>query len=546
MRLFPSSLRALSSRTWFTMAVGLGLLGAQDALAAGPTFPRVSSIVDAAVDSYAIANTTKHFLYFTNIAHDLELEAPALFQEKADGTGRMTGIVRSKGNSVLRFYFDIKFGGRVVNGDANFPPAGSPKEELQPGAYAVAGGPVDPTTWYYYQTWDGVITGLSGMTGAIITTSRMGPSFQVGAGANGMNIADGVSGWFNASVVQQALNGPQLPVTFTGDANGNRRDDNTLCADEAVSDGSAHYISGHAITMPGIGNFVIDGDGSFTEYANGTALLTGTLISMVNPCDKFTMVANFSNRVNPGDPGFPPPGSPKKELKPQFYSENGGPVDTSTWHYYLNSTATLTGVCNYAGAVITLQQTGPAFQVGFGANGRNLNNGGSGWVDVFVINQPTNGPALVPSYTGDYNLDLRTECVDNPPAVSVATTTAFGQGCAGIGGFVPTLNFSGALGLGAAGSIDVASAEGGANGMFIFGPTAAQVPVGYGCSVLVNPILGYVGLFGLNGVGPGAGTYSFGFNMPLSTTVGHIFFQGVVFQSNGTYALTNAVDFSVN
>ena len=41
-----------------------------------------------------------------------------------------------------------------------------------------------------------------------------------------------------------------------------------------------------------------------------------------------------------------------------------------------------------------MTNTGPAFQVGNGANGKNANFGGSGWYNWNVTSQPTSGGSL--------------------------------------------------------------------------------------------------------------------------------------------------------
>ena len=68
-------------------------------------------------------------------------------------------------------------------------------------------------------------------------------------------------------------------------------------------------------------------------------------VSAADPSKCFTVDVQLSGRTS-----IAPPGSPKKDLKDCAYSENGGPVDTSTWYYYTNYTGTLTGCGSLAGA----------------------------------------------------------------------------------------------------------------------------------------------------------------------------------------------------
>ncbi len=162
------------------------------------------------------------------------------------------------------------------------------------------------------------------------------------------------------------------------------------------SGGQAFWLPGivtDLVFTPNPGGFVVNGD--------GTARLTGSVVSVSDPTKGFTIDVQFS-----GLTFVTPAGSPKKELQSSAYKENGGPVDTSTWFYFTAYTGTLTGTGSYAGAVISITRTGPAFQVGIGANGKNINFGGSGWYNWTVTHQPTSGGSLQTTGQGDINIDL--------------------------------------------------------------------------------------------------------------------------------------------
>ena len=122
----------------------------------------------------------------------------------------------------------------------------------------------------------------------------------------------------------------------------------------------------------------IEIDGPQTEFDDGTAHLTGAIYKERVPNKRFLVDVWFTGRVSPGELGFAPSGSPKKELWDWMYVENGGPVDTNTWHYYLHTDGFLTGQNAMAGALIQITRMGPAFQVGLGANGKNIGFGASG------------------------------------------------------------------------------------------------------------------------------------------------------------------------
>src|SRR4051812_8725638 len=176
------------------------------------------------------------------------------------------------------------------------------------------------------------------------------------------------------------------------------------CAIESFSDPALNNgPNGHAFYLPGIStDFVFTpSPGSFMVNSDGTATLTGTLHSKSNPANGFTVTVTFSGYTTTATPD-----SPKKELFSSAYVENGGPIDPSTWVYYTAFNGTLTGTGNYAGAVIQITNTGPAFQVGKGANGKNGNFGGSGWYNWTVVSQPTSGGSLQATGQGDINVDL--------------------------------------------------------------------------------------------------------------------------------------------
>lgn len=155
------------------------------------------------------------------------------------------------------------------------------------------------------------------------------------------------------------------------------------CPETAFEDQYAQNDGGHIFYIPGLGadyRFIND-TGLFSEHVDlGTGLLTGIIENEGEPGNQWDVRVEFSDRINPGDPNYPPPGSPYRQLDPSAYIENGGPVDTSTWYYYVTTVAVLTGLGNNAGTMIHFDNTGPAFQVGFGANGKNINYGGSGWL----------------------------------------------------------------------------------------------------------------------------------------------------------------------
>ena len=81
---------------------------------------------------------------------------PGIFTEKMDGTATLTGTVVRKSDSGKKFDVSVDFNLRT-----DTPPAGSPKLELKPSAYSANGGPIDPSTWHYYEVWGGTLLDVS-------------------------------------------------------------------------------------------------------------------------------------------------------------------------------------------------------------------------------------------------------------------------------------------------------------------------------------------------------------------------------------------------
>lgn len=139
---------------------------------------------------------------------------PGSWIENSDGTAQLTGTLRSLTNTTSGFTIVLNFSGRTTT-----VLSGSPKLELDPSAYVGNGGPLDPSTWYYYANISGTLAGFGFWQGAALNLAPVGPAFQVGVGANGKNQNYGGSGWFNWTVTHQPTSSGSLPTTGQGDLN---------------------------------------------------------------------------------------------------------------------------------------------------------------------------------------------------------------------------------------------------------------------------------------------------------------------------------------
>ncbi len=205
-------------------------------------------------------------------------------------------------------------------------------------------------------------------------------------------------------------------------------------ATAAQADSYAKYSAGHAFWSPtlasgfGLSNrWLFDGDGLFVEADDqSSASLTGTIYNESNSDYRFDVSASFAND---GTNAF----AAKRELKSEAYVDHvptAGPVDPSTWWFYEMTSATLTGEADLSGLVLNLAHKpvdlAMGFQVGDGANGKNVTKGMSGWFTYTVSSTSTAWSSLASGH-GDFNLDLQ-------PVPEPGTIALVGLGIAGFAG----------------------------------------------------------------------------------------------------------------
>ncbi len=353
-----------------------------------------------------------HAFFLPGIGSDFVAgTVPLRFVESSNGKGSITGVVFSASNPCKSFIVDIALSGLTSAGP------GSPKLELPNSYYVppVGTGIVDTNGWHYYSNMVGTLTGVGCYAGGQLKITNMGPAPQFGVGANGKNTNDGGSAWFNVTVVKQPTS-TAYTLAPTAGSHGDFNLDDAPCLDEEVCVKEAFpalVSGGHAVYLPGIGTDFIASSGplKLTKYEDGTALLSGNVYSKANPNLGFAINVNLSGLIEPPAPA--PSGSPKLELPASAYLPTG-PVDTNKWSYYTALSGTLTGLGQYTGGSIAIARMGPSFQLGYGANGKNTNDGGSGWFTVTVTKNPTTGGAFCPTSHGDFNLDI-TPCTFTPP-----------------------------------------------------------------------------------------------------------------------------------
>lgn len=355
--------------------------------------------------------------WMQDVGGDFVFVSGASFVERSDGSAHLTGMIARSSDPSQRFAVDFHFFDRITPGSPDHAPTGSPKLGLPGAVYAFNGGTIDPSQWEYYPAMSGTLTGFGTFEGAVISVGRMGPAFQVGRGASNKSERFGGSGWHTLEVLSQPTTGYQFSATFMqGDSYFEIVGECAACIEDAEPQPGMNLQQTQAVgfRFPFLGeDYHFVNGGNFIELSDGTAHVAGLLVNSNDATEAWMLELFFEERLDPGDVGHVPPGSPKRELAAHAYVENGGPIVTDTWRYYAVSYGTMVGHNAFSGAVLTLDRIGPAFQVGVGANGRNYDWGASGWFDVNVAAQPQNGPVMASSLgMGDINISIVSDCVD--------------------------------------------------------------------------------------------------------------------------------------
>jgi hypothetical protein len=335
----------------------------------------------------AVSNVPGGFVFdVPGVRPDFLIAGGGQFTELPNGTARLTGRVLSLSNVYSAFLFDIQLSGRVQPGDANYPPAGGPDLQLASTAY-LPNGTIDPNAFVYYTAATGVLLGSREYDGYDLSLNSTGP-IQVGIGANNRNGALGLQGNFTVAVVHQ-MPFPLIPAGTATMAIDLPNEKEFFATHPLPDPVRTNLVDGRAMVMPGVGDdYMFVPSGRFTEHDDGTATATGRLARITQLDDAWQATITFGNRIDPGQAGYPPVGSPVLQLLPSAYVQNGGIIDPGHWRYYQSVTGQLVGEGLNAGGAITLTNT-VAAQVGGGSNQTNGYIGYYGAFSANVTQQPT-------------------------------------------------------------------------------------------------------------------------------------------------------------
>jgi len=205
---------------------------------------------------------------------------PGHWVENSDGTAQLTGTVHSLTNTSSGFTVVLNLTGRTTS-----PPSGSPMLELDPSAYVQNGGPLNPSTWYYYRSFSGTLTGFGFWQGAVLSVSPNGAAFQVGVGANGKNQDFGASAWFNWRIQHQPASG-----SLTSSGMGDFNLDLFCCAMPRVLSLQKTSAIGRRMTIQGLvgPRYAIEGSADMVTWKRITVLPNVNGVFLFNDTTKGT------------------------------------------------------------------------------------------------------------------------------------------------------------------------------------------------------------------------------------------------------------------
>ena len=341
-------------------------------------------------------------LSIEGLADDFVVVSRASFLERLDGTAVLRANLAQRAHPDRGFQLTLTLDGRVSGGTQNYPPEGSPLLGLAPVEYVAGGGDVNPASWRYYRGSAGALEGLGLWEGAQLTLKLDGPAAQIGLGANGENQLNGMLCRYEVEVVDLPDDAPDFAASF-GLAE-LRMDLPLVCgncpgggcaffSDAAEPDSYATTSDQWCLELPGIGTFAPFAGGTLTAQLDGSARYTALLVDSGDPSRRFHLDAIFSDRVAPGDAAHAGL-EPVLELDPSAYVAGGGPVDPSSWTFWRQSDAVLTGVGDLSGALYFLELRSGQVQYGVGASGRNVLGGLRASMRAELQNQPDSGPGL--------------------------------------------------------------------------------------------------------------------------------------------------------
>ncbi len=437
-----------------------------------------------------------HALSLPGIAPELRLAAPARLVERPDGTATLFGVLTHATKPSKGFFLDLDLAGRVDPGHPQHPPADAPA----PGAF---GESADPTRWSYFAATDGKLTGFGGFKGAKISLRRHGPPARLGVGATGAGGDLGLRVVLRAKVEKPA-SGKSWAKKLDAEL--------TVALDDVaitpITDPSPTKLASdpmHAsMSLPGLAEDLVQlVPGRFVERSDGTARIEATLARAADPNRMLHLEAELATRIERGDPGHPPAGSPWLGLKKKAHAKKSGPAHPAYWSYFGAFDGHLSGLGAWRDLTIEMVHDGDSPQVGFGAAGESKGTGGAvpfGWAAIPpIFGTGPGGPSGTVASAGE----LRFRLDPDAEPVGAGLPVAYGPDCAAPGATAPGLSLHGVPGLGPVRLVMRGGPPGGTAFVYVGASRAASpapMPMSP-CLLVVGSVLGVLGPFPLDGEG---------------------------------------------
>eukprot|EP01111_Echinosteliopsis_oligospora_P003812 TRINITY_DN15_c0_g1_i12.p1 TRINITY_DN15_c0_g1~~TRINITY_DN15_c0_g1_i12.p1 ORF type:complete len:754 (+),score=252.09 TRINITY_DN15_c0_g1_i12:1207-3468(+) len=307
----------------------------------------------------------------------------------------ITGVVYATDPST-GFFLNIQ-GRRVATTE--------PMLELSSASYKANGGSIDPSTWYQYSLVSGALTGFGAYQNTMIVLAESMHPLQLGYGANGKNYNLGISAWFDYNIDGKM---------YMSDINVDIVCKDYICVPGFnLTNAEDNYAVTYKSSNTGVDTkyTFVDPTGIFVEDAQLASAVIGGQIrrSDQSSLDQCNLAMLFTRDYTYN--------TPHKELPSSSYKENGGSIDTSLWRYYQLTSASIE--CpTFSTSIATYE--GMDLQVGYGANGKNVNFGASAW---FEYNNTANGQ-IIDRGILDINVDLICGPLSPTPAPTLAPTPA--------------------------------------------------------------------------------------------------------------------------
>lgn len=203
-----------------------------------------------------------------------------------------------------------------------------------------------------------------------------------------------------------------------------------------IADAFATETGGALLDVPGVADdFVLFADGQWHERADGSVRWTALAQRLGSVTRDLFVELVFDGRVDPGDPNYPPTGSPITSLLPGAYAPTG-PVDPLQWVYFTQVSGTIVGLRAFDGLRVDVAAANTA-QVGLGASNKNVLAGLA--VDLLLtVQQPPTGEVFAPTGAAALRADLRPSVpmcathVDADPTLTGAPAQRLGVALPGI------------------------------------------------------------------------------------------------------------------